>query len=511
MTPPPVTGRSLGFRMAIVFSGLIAVIGLFMFAFFPSRMAQQAQQEARARALSIAQITATALGPALEFEDPDNAASILGWLGSTRDARFGAVRDADGKLITVWRPTAVPARQIWSVRPGIETMGQLMIVTVPILAIGGGRGTLHLGFSLEHLDAQRNETRRTVALATILVFSVGVLASMVIAALLVGPIRKLTRTARKISRGELPAVLPEISGGDEVAQLVAALREMLERIHAESQQELLQASRHAGMAEVATGVLHNVGNVLTSVNVSVELLRERTAAQPIDRLQRLHDLLSAASAGQSVDVTRLAAALKYISVVSESLETGRAGQLKDLETLRGHVEHMKRVVAMQNAYARVRSVVEPTRAPTLLDEAIEMGCPPHRRGAIAITRTVAPDLEDEPILIDRHRVLQIVVNLISNARDAVNGSSGARTIGIAASRVTSGLQISVTDSGVGIAAELLERIFSAGFTSKPTGHGYGLHSSALAARQAGGSLAVTSEGEGRGATFTLTVPIEVAS
>ena len=507
----PLTRHSLGFRMVVLFSGLIAVIGLFMFVFFPARMAQQAHQEATERALSISQITATALGPALEFDDPDNAASILGWLGSTRDARFGAVRDADGKLVTVWRPTAVPARQTWAVTPGVETVGSLMIVTVPILAIGGGRGTLHLGFSLEHLDAQRDGTRRTVALATVLVFSVGVLATTAIAALLVGPIRKLTRTARKISRGELPPVLPELSGGDEVAELVAALREMLERIHAESQQELLQASRHAGMAEVATGVLHNVGNVLTSVNVSVELLRERTAAQPIERLQRLHDLLSAASTGQAVDGARLAAALKYISVVSETLETGRTGQLKDLETLRGHVEHMKRVVAMQNAYARVRSVVEPARVSTLLDEAVEIGCPPHRRGSIAITRTIAPDLEHEPVLIDRHRVLQIVVNLISNARDAVNASSGTRTIDLTASREGSGLQLVVKDSGVGIAPQMLERIFGAGVTSKPTGHGYGLHSSALAARQVGGTLAVTSEGEGRGATFTLTVPIEVAA
>jgi signal transduction histidine kinase len=499
--------RSLGFKMVLMFASLIAGIGLFMFIFFPARMAKQARGEAEERALVITQVMATALGPALEFEDADNAAVILGWLEHHHDVRFGVVRDGGGELVVKHHPERVPVRLEWPVGAGIEQLGNVMIVTVPIQAIGGGTGTLHLGFSLERLELERDATQRTVAWATIEVFAIGLLATMVLAALLVRPIRKLTRTARMISRGELPAVLPAIGGGEETAQLASALRAMLERIHNESQQELMQASRHAGMAEVATGVLHNVGNVLTSVNVSVELLRERTSAQPLDRLRRLHDLLSAPHA-QTTDAERLAAAVRYIAVVTKALESGRDDALRDLEALRGHVEHMKRVVAMQNAYARVKSVVEPTRVSVLLDEATEIAFPASRRASITIVRELGPGLEAESVRIDRHRTLQIVVNLLSNARDAVLASSGNRTITIRVERVEATLRIAVRDTGIGIAPEMLERIFSAGFTSKPNGHGYGLHSSALAARQLGGALVVTSDGESRGATFTLTVPIE---
>lgn len=499
--------RSLGFKMVVMFATLLAGIGLFMFAFFPARMAEQARGEAEQRAQVIAQVVATALGPALEFEDPDNAATILGWLEQHRDVEFGMVRDATGKLVALHHPERVPARSKWGVAAAIEQVGDIMIVTVPIQALGGGRGTLHLGFSLEHLEAERDATRRTVAIATLQVFALGLLATMLLAVLLVQPIRKLTRTALKISRGELPAQLPAIGGGAEIEQLATALRAMLERIHHESQQELMQASRHAGMAEVATGVLHNVGNVLTSVNISVELLRERTVAYPLDRLRRLHELLNA-PASQVSDSDRLAAAVRYIALVTETLERGREDGLRDLEVLRGHVEHMKRVVAMQNSYARAASVVESTRIPVLLDEAIEIAIPASRRAAISIERELAPGLEIEPVRIDRHRTLQIVVNLLTNARDAVMASSGARRIVVRVERADQAIKIVIRDSGVGIARELLERIFSAGFTSKQNGHGYGLHSSALAARQLGGALEVSSDGESRGATFTLTVPIE---
>ena len=119
---------------------------------------------------------------------------------------------------------------------------------------------------------------------------------------------------------------------------------------------------------------------------------------------------------------------------------------------------------------------------------------------------LAPQLE-EAIQIDRHRVLQVLVNLISNARDAVTGRPNPR-IEIVATRGGHRLAISVNDNGVGIAEAQVPRVFSAGFTSKPQGHGYGLHSSALTARQLGGSLGMESEGEGRGARFTLTVPIQ---
>jgi signal transduction histidine kinase len=113
------------------------------------------------------------------------------------------------------------------------------------------------------------------------------------------------------------------------------------------------------------------------------------------------------------------------------------------------------------------------------------------------------------MITDKHHVLQILVNLISNARDAMRSSSGPLQL-----RLRVGLtedrhgfvRFQVTDTGIGIPPEHLTRIFAQGVTTKPDGHGFGLHSSALAARRLGGVLSAHSAGAGQGATFRLDVP-----
>jgi signal transduction histidine kinase len=223
---------------------------------------------------------------------------------------------------------------------------------------------------------------------------------------------------------------------------------------------------------------------------------------PIERLRKLHDLLGKAP---SLDKDKLAITRNYVSVVAEAFGQFQQDARKDLDGLANHVDHIKRVVTMQNAYARVRSMVEPTQVTKLVSEAIELGCSAQRRGNIAISVDISPRLDDA-IAIDRHRILQILVNLVSNARDAVTDRPSPQ-IGIVATCDGNRLAISVTDNGVGISEAQLPKMFSAGFTSKPQGHGYGLHSSALTAQQLGGALGVESEGAGRGARFTLTVPL----
>ena len=103
---------SLGARMALLFSVLLAAIGVFMLAFFPARMATQAQTDAEERATSLGQVMSTALGPAVEFDDPDNAVSLLQWLAATHDARFGLVRRADGKMVFLRDVAHVPAHSV---------------------------------------------------------------------------------------------------------------------------------------------------------------------------------------------------------------------------------------------------------------------------------------------------------------------------------------------------------------------------------------------------------------
>ena len=117
--------------------------------------------------------------------------------------------------------------------------------------------------------------------------------------------------------------------------------------------------------------------------------------------------------------------------------------------------------------------------------------------------------EIPPIMTEKHKVLQILVNLVRNTMQAGEGSSTPeKRLTIRVSQVAGRVRIAVADNGSGILPEHLSRIFAHGFTTKKDGHGFGLHGAALAAKEMGGSLAVQSEGPGRGATFTLELPMK---
>jgi signal transduction histidine kinase len=123
---------------------------------------------------------------------------------------------------------------------------------------------------------------------------------------------------------------------------------------------------------------------------------------------------------------------------------------------------------------------------------------------------IVRDFQVQPVIsTDKHKVLQILVNLVRNAKDACNetGHTDKRIV-VRMTDAPHAVRISVTDNGVGISAANLVRVFNHGFTTKPKGHGFGLHSGALAAQELGGSLTVQSDGPGQGATFTLELPFE---
>jgi signal transduction histidine kinase len=149
-------------------------------------------------------------------------------------------------------------------------------------------------------------------------------------------------------------------------------------------------------------------------------------------------------------------------------------------------------------------VTEVVAVGALLDEAIELGCPEAERKGIAIVREVTGDAT---VAVDRHRVLQVLVNLVTNARDAVLAGHRERTVALRAEVIAGELRIEVADTGVGFELGDGARIFQAGFTTKPHGHGYGLHSSAIAAQQLGGTLRCASAGKDQGAKFSLRIPI----
>jgi signal transduction histidine kinase len=279
----------------------------------------------------------------------------------------------------------------------------------------------------------------------------------------------------------------------------------LEQMH----KQLLETSRQAGMSEIATNVLHNVGNVLNSVNVSTTLVAQSVKESKVSSLSRVITLLQQHEHDLGTFITTDPKGKQlplYLAQLTEHLQSEQEAALKELELLRGNIDHIKEIVAMQQSYAKVGGVKENIQIIDLVEDSLRMNAGALNRHEIEVTREYA---DIQPIHVEKHKILQILVNLIRNAKYACDESG--RTDKRMTLRVKSekeGISISVIDNGVGIAPENRTRIFQHGFTTRKEGHGFGLHSGSLAAKEMGGSLTMHSDGINQGATFTLELPTE---
>jgi signal transduction histidine kinase len=408
-------------------------------------------------------------------------------------------------------------------------------------------GWIHVGLSLDSYDRSSRRVYIRTGVLTVACVLLGLLASVFYAGYLVRPILRLQAIVERVAGGDLTA-RAEITSRDEVEQLANSFNSMADAIlhrdrelseardeleervkartqelseqiiardkaHvelADAQQRMIVLSRYSGMAEIATGVLHNVGNVLNSVNVSATIVSDRLRESRIHQLNDLVALLQqrAGSIGQFLlSDPQGVRILPYLGNLARHLEAEREQMTREVEGLVRHIGHIKEIVAMQQTYARSSGMCEMVALKGVLEDVLGMTRAAMERYGIRLN-TENEDLP--PVNTDRHKVLQILLNLIRNAVDAVKVTENfpreisIRTRKIGAHRVA----IQVSDNGVGIPPANLLRIFSHGFTTKSDGHGFGLHSGALAARELGGSLTVESRGADKGAAFTLELPIE---
>jgi len=317
-----------------------------------------------------------------------------------------------------------------------------------------------------------------------------------------GAVRMVMSSARRLVGPAGQALGAVVVVQDITERRVA--EDELEEVH----KQLLVASRQAGMAEVATNVLHNVGNVLNSVNVSASLVAERIKKSKCASVARVSALLKEHAA----DLPAFLAGPQgrqlpaYLKELSEVLVAERDTAVAELVALRGNVEHIKEIVAMQQGYARRGGVTDTLDMRALAEDSLRMNEGAFSRHGVTIVR----DFGEVPLVqLDKHKVLQILVNVIRNAKYACSElTRGERRVTVRIRATPQSIIVAVIDSGIGIPRENLQRIFNHGFTTRPDGHGFGLHSSALAASELGGSLEAESEGPGKGATFTLTLPIK---
>lgn len=467
----------------------------------------------------------------------------------TRNDGFSLVHDRSG-----WRTETLPAE--W--RParrepsdGIDTVPLFQRRTYhysrPFEYSGIEWGWIHVGLSLEDYDRHvRDVYRRTGLLAVFCVF-LGLGASIVYAKHLVRPILGLQSLVHKVAGGDLSARAPE-DRTDELGQLAASVNAMTEalvrrdrtlqvanetleqrvrdrtreleeqilekeRAHrelADAQRRLMQLSREAGMAEVATGVLHNVGNVLNSVNVSATVLRETVAASELPHLQRTAELIGQHAhdlPGFFARDPRGQLIPQFLRDLAAHLASEHARLTHELAGLTRNVEHIKEIVAMQQSYARAAAVIEHVDPAEVFAHALSIHRAALERQHVRVRREFPAALP--PLATDRHNVLQILTNFVANAIHAVapNLPDRREIVARIAPLDDERLAFTVIDNGVGIAREHFPQLFTLGFTTRKNGHGFGLHAGALAARALGGTIEFASDGPGAGATFSLVLPL----
>ncbi|WP_224248534.1 trifunctional serine/threonine-protein kinase/ATP-binding protein/sensor histidine kinase [Hyalangium gracile] len=304
----------------------------------------------------------------------------------------------------------------------------------------------------------------------------------------------------------------------EVQQAEAALRRANEALEErveertrelkQAQAQLVETARLAGMAEVASNMLHEVGNTLTSLVVATEQLGSEVADSRVDRVAQLAALLEEHHAHLADFLTqdpRGAQVVPYLSRLASKLKQERASFQESIQEMSRNVERVRDIVRLQQTHARSTLLLEECSLADVVEEALRLQLGPLQQTGVRVVK----ELEPLPRLkVDRHRLLQILLNLLSNARQALESSAPReRLLKLRLRKDEEWVYIQVHDNGQGMTPETRSRLFNHGFTTRKHGHGLGLHSSALAAQLMGGQLTLESPGLDQGATATLTLPM----
>jgi len=281
-----------------------------------------------------------------------------------------------------------------------------------------------------------------------------------------------------------------------------------------AQGALVSAAREAGMAEIATNVLHNVGNVLNSMVVSTDLigtrLRESKIKRFVDAMRLMDEHRADLSEFLSTD-ERGKRLPGYLNKLVATLTAERAFVLEELDSLNKGLDHIRDIVTTQQSYAGAStSVLEPVLIGDLLEDALRMNAGSLARRDVSVVKHW-PNVPEA--LLDKHLILQIVVNLVVNALQAMEAvTDRPHRLTLTAEKIAAAegalIRVEVEDNGAGISAENLSRLFTYGFTTRKKGHGFGLHSCALAAKAMGATIRAHSDGLGQGARFTFDLPFK---
>ncbi len=484
---------------------------------------------------SLAEVVGNNTTAAIDFNKPLDAMQTLTALRGEPKIVAAHVHTLDGgTFATYLREGAQPPPEVpHSLQSRHEFTATHLYVFRPIAQGGERVGTIELIADLKDLQVRFWR----YAGITVLVLGVSLLAAFALSSwlqkLVSDPILHLAQVARSVAIEKDYSVRAVEQSDDELGQLVKGFNTMLFQIQTrdaallaaqtsleervvertgelvKTHAQLLVVSREAGMATVATSILHNVGNVLNSVNVSADRILEKVrqlkpaslvkvAALLREHAKDLPEYLSHDPRGRELP--------GYLSALADQLADPQKDILPEVAALRKNVEHIREIVRMQQGYTNASDVWETLSITDLMEDAIGINADDLAPRKVELIR----EFSAVPAFpMEKHKVLQILINLLSNAKHALDASraSDRKLIVRIGPHGENRVRISVIDNGMGIPAENLTRIFQHGFTTRAGGHGFGLHSGAVAAQEMGGSLIARSEGPGMGAEFTLELPI----
>ena len=267
-------------------------------------------------------------------------------------------------------------------------------------------------------------------------------------------------------------------------------------------------SQTVSQAQVTAEILHNVGNVLNSVNILSELLKQRIEQLKLDSVLKVSGLIQQNMGNLGDYLTTDVAGKKipnFLEQFGQKLILDQKELMEHFSELSEYVSHVTNIVRIQKFAGKSVSSTVIASYSEIMDDALRIFELSLKKYGILIERNYE---ELPPVSIDRNQVMQILVNLLGNAKHAmIDDKKPDKKLVLEVRQVSDDtIEMSVCDNGIGIAEEHLSKIFEYGFTTKKSGHGFGLHSSSCKASELGGSLTMTSAGLGKGATFVLRLP-----
>jgi PAS domain S-box-containing protein len=317
----------------------------------------------------------------------------------------------------------------------------------------------------------------------------------------------------------LELVVSEMHIGDKHLRVCimrdVTARKETEATLANAQNQLVDAAHKSGMAEMATGVLHNIGNILNSVNLAGEEIYRISGGSKINGLLKANDMLMQHEENMGEFLSQDARGkklpeyfIKMGKVLNDEIDSIRS----ESKELIAKTTMMKEVISTQQAYAKSGFHSEQLNLQELVEDALKIQEASLKKWGVKLHTHYA----DIPICVgQKSKLLQVITNLIKNAKEAMNDNdqyNRPKELNIETGIINDkAIYLKVQDNGCGISQDQLAKIFNHGFTTKESGHGFGLHSSANAMTEMKGSLKVDSEGVQKGACFTVTIPTGEAS